>query len=100
MEIQLMIEWVKGASRLQNISLSPVLDQILSLMGYFRDISFNHVHREHNMLPDSLSKQALDCQIGMLDLVENREDEDHPSESRSILTELCFYQNSYIFYHG
>lgn len=38
-----MKEWVKGTFRLQNITLRPLLDQVLVAARLFEEIKFSHV---------------------------------------------------------
>ena len=47
-----------------------MLAEIQSLKSSFRRISFGHVYRELNMEADSLSKQALAYQRGLLETEE------------------------------
>lgn len=63
---------------MQNISLTSLLDQVLSVAAQFEDISFSHVKWQFNKIADELSKQAVLVQQGVLHVVEHVELEDPP----------------------
>jgi hypothetical protein len=46
----------------ENVSLGPLLQDILSSLQYFQWYSFKHIYREMNQKVDELSKEAYLCQ--------------------------------------
>lgn len=80
----LVIGWVSRNYGLQNLTLQTCYDQIhLMLAGSPLLLSsFNYIFKEHNMLTDGLSKQAL--KVGSKNLIDTREGESLPTVARSI----------------
>jgi hypothetical protein len=67
---KLVIEWIHGTYRLQNLTLGPILDQILNAVLLFEEISFKHVYRQFNFEADKLSKEAISGPTGLLQVAE------------------------------
>jgi ribonuclease HI len=55
----IIIEWLKGKSRLQVAALECWKVRIGELKKLFQKITFAHVYRDYNKVADSLSKFAL-----------------------------------------
>ena len=62
-----MIEWAQARSNIRAPHLQNFLRAILSLQPSFETIHFNHVYREFNTEVDTLSKQALTIQPGIIE---------------------------------
>ena len=59
-----IISWVNGLSALEIATLKHWCDDINTMRQLVPPVSFNHIFREHNMLADSLSKMALNLEVG------------------------------------
>lgn len=53
-DLRLVVEWAKGTYRMQNLTLSPLLEQVRVAAEQFNEISYAHVKREHNKQADEL----------------------------------------------
>ena len=57
-DFKIIIDWILGKGQLQVLSLDCWEDSITGLITTFQNISFDHVYKEENQDPDSLSKLA------------------------------------------
>ena len=55
---------VNGLSALEISMLKHWCDDIFKMRHLFPLVTFNHIYWEHNMLADSLSKLALNMEVG------------------------------------
>ena len=67
---KVVIDWENGRTNIQVPYLQHVLTKIQNLKTLFRRISFAHIYREVNEEADSLSKQALAYQPGIMEIEE------------------------------
>ena len=65
-----MIDWSNEKSTIRAPHLQHFLAEIQTLKLSFRQISFGHVYQELNMEVDTLSKQALAYQPGLMETKE------------------------------
>lgn len=65
-DFKLVLDWTNGKSNITNLLSRPIMDRIQVLKGDFDGVSFIHVYREFNHKADTLSKQALTVQKGVL----------------------------------
>lgn len=61
-----IIDWVKGKTKLNVISLEHWCKSVLVLKSTFIEIFYGHVFREVNQVVDCLSKKASDSTKGLL----------------------------------
>jgi ribonuclease HI len=61
-----VLDWENGKSNITNLLSRPIMDRIQVLKGDFDGVSFIHVYREFNHKADTLSKEALTVQEGVL----------------------------------
>ena len=59
-----IISWLNGLSTLDIPSLMHWCDEINNMLQLVPPVIFKHIYREHNMLADGLSKQALKLNMG------------------------------------
>ena len=59
-----VISWVNRMSTLKIPTLKHWCDEIFSMLHLAPPVTFNHIHRELNMLADDLSKKALKMDLG------------------------------------
>ena len=59
-----IISWLNGLSALDIPSLKHWCDEINNMLYLSPPVIFKHIYREHNMLADGLSKQALLLDMG------------------------------------
>jgi hypothetical protein len=76
---KLVIEWVNGSYRMQNITMRPLLDQVKVVAAHFDEISFTHVKRQFNFVVDDISKEVVFGQHSLVLAEYHREEEDPPS---------------------
>jgi len=55
----LIIKWISDQAQIQNTSLLVVAEQLKENVRYFQNIMFTHIYREHNQIPDKISKEYL-----------------------------------------
>jgi hypothetical protein len=65
------IDLIKGATSLNCIYLRPWQQKIKALQEQFESVKYIHVHIIFNHIVDHLSKQVLNCSLGLLFLEEN-----------------------------
>jgi hypothetical protein len=53
------INWMIGRSRMDNLFLLPILNQLKQVESSFLNVSFIHVYRELNAVVNLLSKEGL-----------------------------------------
>jgi hypothetical protein len=70
---KLVIEWMNGSYRIENITMGPLLDQVMVAAAHFDEISFTHVKRRFNFVVDDLSKEAVFGQQGSVLVEDHRE---------------------------
>ena len=63
---QVIINWARTITNLNVLDLIHWCDRILALKSHFSTISFTHIYREYNSSADSLSKEALTLDMGVL----------------------------------
>lgn len=61
-----VINWENKQAKLENTQLYHWCSRIAFLVSHFVDLSINHVYRENNDVADTLSKEALDGDPGVL----------------------------------
>ena len=59
-----IISWLNGLSALDIPSLKHWCDEINDMLYLAPPVIFKHIYREHNMMADGLSKQALLLDMG------------------------------------
>ena len=59
-----IISWLNRLSILDIPSLMHWCDEINNMLHQVPPVIFKHIYREHNMLADGLSKQALKLDMG------------------------------------
>ena len=62
-----VIEWAQGRNNIGAPCLQNLLRSIWSLQPSFEATLFNHIYREYNREADSLSKQVLAIQPGIIE---------------------------------
>ena len=55
---QLVIKWVNGLYRVQNMILSPLLSEVIIFTGMLELVVFKHIYRERNFVADGLAKDG------------------------------------------
>lgn len=60
------IKWAQGEYNLKVLSLIQWSNMIKSTILHFRNISLEHIYRQHNLLVEKISKQALSSEEGFL----------------------------------
>ena len=63
-DLMVIISWLNGLSTLDIPSLMHWFDDINNMLQHVPPVIFKHIYREHNMLADGLSKQALKLDMG------------------------------------
>jgi hypothetical protein len=63
---RIIIEWLSNRGDLQAISLLAWKDRIRLLQPTFKNLSYNHIYREHNKSTDQLSKAMLKKKVGII----------------------------------
>jgi ribonuclease HI len=69
-----VINWMRGVSRVLNIGLQAVVEQGRDLLDRFQNFTFKHDFRELNTKADELSKRATESHVGLLELVERKDE--------------------------
>lgn len=67
---KVVIEWVQGTYRLQNLTLRTLLEQIQNATLFFEAISVNHVYRHFNAEADMSSKEVISGSSKILQMAE------------------------------
>lgn len=67
---KVIVDWFNGEANLNVLILQDWKNRILSLRPSFSFIKALHIHREYNSQADSLSKQGLSGQLGLLQVEE------------------------------
>ena len=62
-----VIEWAQGRNNIRVPHLQNLLRAIQSLQPSFETLHFNHVYKEFNTKADTLYKQALAIQPGIIE---------------------------------
>ena len=62
-----MIEWAQERNNIRAPHLQNLLRAIQSMQPFFASLKFNHVYREFNTKADTLSKQDLAIQPGIIE---------------------------------
>jgi ribonuclease HI len=63
---KVIIEWLNGRGNLNAYALLGWMNMIKALKKLFKNISFDHIYREQNMIADALSKKALKAPEGLI----------------------------------
>jgi len=63
---QAIIDWINGKAQIMNTALTHWHQRTVYLKEAFAHITIQHFYREHNMLADSLSKEGLILEEGIL----------------------------------
>jgi len=71
---KVIVDWFNGEVNLNVLILQDWKNRILSLRTNFSLVKYFHIHREYNTQADSLSKQGLSGQLGLLQVEEFDED--------------------------
>ena len=71
----IIIEWINGVSNLQVLEMDYWCTRIKALKHSFPCIECHHIYREHNVIVDGLSKEALQITMGHISLTEFMEGE-------------------------
>ena len=61
---QLVINWVSGKYRIQNVQLAQILMDVNRLVDMFDSMVFMHIYREHNTSADILAKEGANVMSG------------------------------------
>ena len=69
---QLVINWVNGKFRIQNLELSQVLMEVNRLSYLFELVDLKHIYRERNSHADALAKAGEIVREGFWYIKENR----------------------------
>ena len=64
---KIVIEWAQERNNIQAPHLQNLLRTIRSMLPFFASLNFNYVYREYNTEADTLSKQALAIQPGIIE---------------------------------
>jgi ribonuclease HI len=56
---KVIIEWLNGRGNLNAYALLGWMNMIKALNKLFKNINFDHIYKEQNMIADALSKKAL-----------------------------------------
>ena len=70
---QLVINWVSGKYKLQNLELSLILQDVHYLSDRFEFVSYNHIYRERNSKADLLAKAGGNLHEGFWNILEQNE---------------------------
>ena len=62
-----VIEWAQERNNIRAPHLQNLLRAIRSMLPFFAALNFNHVYREYNIEADTLSKQDLAIQPGIVE---------------------------------
>lgn len=60
LDSELVVKQLNGLYKVREQTLKPLIARILALTNKFNNITFTHVHREHNAHADKLVNQVLD----------------------------------------
>ena len=72
---QLVINWVSGKYRIQNVQLAQILLEVNRLADMFDSVDFLHIYHERNTLVDVLEKDGANVLSGSWQISEHRETE-------------------------
>ena len=62
-----IIDWATGKNNIRSPHLHNLSKEIRALQPTFEVVLFNHIYREYNTEVDTLSKQALAIQPGIIE---------------------------------
>ena len=68
---QLVINWVSGKYRIQNVQLAQILMEVNRLVDMFDSVVFMHIYRERNTLVDVLAKDGFSVMSGSWQISEH-----------------------------
>jgi ribonuclease HI len=63
---KMLMYWANNKYQTGNLTLVPIMNQVMEVKNRFEEISFNHIYREYNTKADQLSKETLLMQEGIL----------------------------------
>ena len=66
----MVVEWENGRNNIKAPHLQDLLAEVWNLKAQFGRITFAHIYRELNKEADTLLKQALAFQPGMMEIEE------------------------------
>lgn len=66
----MIIEWFRGKASLHILILEAWQQKTRALQEAFFDLEVSHIFRKHNMMVDTLSKEVVFVEEGMLHLLE------------------------------
>ena len=69
---QLVINWVSGKYRIQNVQLAQILMEVNRLVDMFDSVVFMHIYHERNTLVDVLAKDGVNVMFGSWQISEHR----------------------------
>ena len=69
---QLVINWVSGKYRIQNVQLAQILMEVNRLVDMFDLVVFMHIYRESNTFADVLAKDGANVMSGSWHISEHR----------------------------
>jgi len=78
-----IIDWINGENHIRNSALFHWLQRISNFRDTFHSITFQHQFREYNAMADSLSKEGLNMEEGLL-MVKEASDNTGNWESHNI----------------
>ena len=61
---QLVINWVSGKFRINNILLTQVLQEVTRISNFLVKVEFNHIYRERNSKADALASAGANVEEG------------------------------------
>lgn len=60
MDSMLVIRQMKGEWKIKHPNMKPLASRVSELVREFKEVSFEHVYREHNKDADRLANEAMD----------------------------------------
>ena len=61
---QLVIKWVFGKFRINNVHLTQVLHEVIRIYDFLDKVDFKHIYRERNSKVDALAKAGANVVEG------------------------------------
>ena len=68
---QLIINWVFGKYRIQNIQLAQILHEVNRFVDMLESVGYKHIYRERNSLANVLAKDGSNVQVGYWKITEH-----------------------------
>ena len=61
---QLVINWVSGKFRINNILLTQVLQEVIHISNFLVKVDFKHIYHERNSKADALANAGVNVEEG------------------------------------